>query len=118
MIYVFFFVRIRRPPRSTRTDTLFPYTTLFLVGIEEIFEADHAEESTAEAHEADVRAIEDDLILLGVIDREFERFDGAETCRDHHDNEREDDAHSEDCDRNNPGQEAPQIGRAWLRERG
>src|SRR3546814_7710492 len=101
---------IRRPPRSTRTDTLFPYTTLFrsadrdsfdianlgerpfdgcdpvdfLVGIEEIFEADHAEESTAEAHEADVRAIEDDLILLGVIDREFERFEGAETCRDHH----------------------------------
>src|SRR3546814_20039394 len=28
--YVFiFFVMIRRPPRSTRTDTLFPYTTLF-----------------------------------------------------------------------------------------
>src|SRR3546814_5722510 len=26
---VFFFVMIRRPPRSTRTDTLFPYTTLF-----------------------------------------------------------------------------------------
>src|SRR3546814_6801841 len=24
-----FFVRIRRPPRATRTDTLFPYTTLF-----------------------------------------------------------------------------------------
>src|SRR3546814_13096516 len=26
----FFFLMIRRPPRSTRTDTLFPYTTLFL----------------------------------------------------------------------------------------
>src|SRR3546814_15217868 len=26
---VFFFLRIRRPPRSTRTDTLLPYTTLF-----------------------------------------------------------------------------------------
>src|SRR3546814_21170200 len=26
---VFFFVMLRRPPRSTRTDTLFPYTTLF-----------------------------------------------------------------------------------------
>src|SRR3546814_14574622 len=26
--YVFFLI-IRRPPRSTRTDTLFPYTTLF-----------------------------------------------------------------------------------------
>src|SRR3546814_8968975 len=25
----FFFLRIRRPPRSTRTDTPFPYTTLF-----------------------------------------------------------------------------------------
>src|SRR3546814_3301489 len=24
-----FFLSIRRPPRSTRTDTLFPYTTLF-----------------------------------------------------------------------------------------
>src|SRR3546814_19974106 len=28
----FFFLRIRRPPRSTRTDTLFPYTTLFRSG--------------------------------------------------------------------------------------
>src|SRR3546814_18371243 len=30
LIYVvLFFLMIRRPPRSTRTDTLFPYTTLF-----------------------------------------------------------------------------------------
>src|SRR3546814_18126633 len=32
MVYgyrVLFFLSIRRPPRSTRTDTLFPYTTLF-----------------------------------------------------------------------------------------
>src|SRR3546814_7314563 len=28
-IRLFFFLMIRRPPRSTRTDTLFPYTTLF-----------------------------------------------------------------------------------------
>src|SRR3546814_12137164 len=27
--FYFFFLMIRRPPRSTRTDTLFPYTTLF-----------------------------------------------------------------------------------------
>src|SRR3546814_14401116 len=27
--YVLFFLMIRRPPGSTRTDTLFPYTTLF-----------------------------------------------------------------------------------------
>src|SRR3546814_7731361 len=29
MLLCFFFLMIRRPPRSTRTDTLFPYTTLF-----------------------------------------------------------------------------------------
>src|SRR3546814_6170702 len=27
--FAFLFLMIRRPPRSTRTDTLFPYTTLF-----------------------------------------------------------------------------------------
>src|SRR3546814_17089631 len=29
LLVLFFFLMIRRPPRSTRTDTLFPYTTLF-----------------------------------------------------------------------------------------
>src|SRR3546814_15085635 len=29
MKYFFVFLMILRPPRSTRTDTLFPYTTLF-----------------------------------------------------------------------------------------
>src|SRR3546814_1834323 len=29
LIDLLFFLMIRRPPRSTRTDTLFPYTTLF-----------------------------------------------------------------------------------------
>src|SRR3546814_1150705 len=28
-MFLFFFLMIRRPPRSTRTATLFPYTTLF-----------------------------------------------------------------------------------------
>src|SRR3546814_15030333 len=28
-MFIIFFLMIRRPPRSTRTDTLFPYTTLF-----------------------------------------------------------------------------------------
>src|SRR3546814_17114889 len=32
LILCFFFLMIRRPPRSTRTDTLFPYTTLFRSG--------------------------------------------------------------------------------------
>src|SRR3546814_17330779 len=29
MFFCFFFLMLRRPPRSTRSDTLFPYTTLF-----------------------------------------------------------------------------------------
>src|SRR3546814_18977601 len=29
LLCIIFFLMIRRPPRSTRTDTLFPYTTLF-----------------------------------------------------------------------------------------
>src|SRR3546814_20535609 len=29
LLLLCFFLMIRRPPRSTRTDTLFPYTTLF-----------------------------------------------------------------------------------------
>src|SRR3546814_11620199 len=29
LFFFFFFLMIRRPPRATRTDTLFPYTTLF-----------------------------------------------------------------------------------------
>src|SRR3546814_3680053 len=33
---MFFFLMIRRPPRSTRTDTLFPYTTLFRSGFAEM----------------------------------------------------------------------------------
>src|SRR3546814_13888894 len=33
LVCYFCFLMIRRPPRSTRTDTLFPYTTLFRSGI-------------------------------------------------------------------------------------
>src|SRR3546814_10493160 len=32
LVYCLFFLMIRRPPRSTRTDTLLPYTTLFRSG--------------------------------------------------------------------------------------
>src|SRR3546814_17586967 len=37
-ILVFIFLMIRRPPRSTRTDTLFPYTTLFRSSIEDHYQ--------------------------------------------------------------------------------
>src|SRR3546814_4301008 len=39
---MFFFLMLRRPPRSTLTDTLFPYTTLFrsLVGGPDVLQVD------------------------------------------------------------------------------
>src|SRR3546814_12282394 len=37
-----FFLMIRRPPRSTRTDTLFPYTTLFRSGLKTRLEGESA----------------------------------------------------------------------------
>src|SRR3546814_1944431 len=42
MIFIFV-LRIRRPPRSTRTDTLFPYTTLFRSGPKPRFVRSHPE---------------------------------------------------------------------------
>src|SRR3546814_21104638 len=41
----FFFLMIRRPPRSTRTDTLFPDTTLFRSSISSIRWADRRSRS-------------------------------------------------------------------------
>src|SRR3546814_17599138 len=46
---LFFFLIIRRPPRSTRTDTLCPYTTLFR---SEADPADAPEPESAPAEEA------------------------------------------------------------------
>src|SRR3546814_7981433 len=46
----FFFLMIRRPPRSTRTDTLFPYTTLFR---SKPHADDRAHEQLARAREAE-----------------------------------------------------------------
>src|SRR3546814_4866034 len=37
-MFVVFFLMIRRPPRSTRTDTLFPSTTLFRSGLVDLAE--------------------------------------------------------------------------------
>src|SRR3546814_16190856 len=40
-MFIVFFLMIRRPPRSTRTDTLFPYTTLFRSPLEELSPIEH-----------------------------------------------------------------------------
>src|SRR3546814_19241086 len=45
---VFFMIRL--PPRSTRTDTLFPYTTLFRSQADEGGVADSADKTVADVH--------------------------------------------------------------------
>src|SRR3546814_4990983 len=53
---------IRRPPRSTRTDTLFPYTTLFRSDPLDQPPAAHAADDEAEIigrpHQADLEGVE------------------------------------------------------------
>src|SRR3546814_15264575 len=44
---------IRRPPRSTRTDTLFPYTTLFRSQVVDVGERAEEEQTLDAAGEAD-----------------------------------------------------------------
>src|SRR3546814_16609264 len=65
-----FFLMIRRPPRSTRTDTLFPYTTLFRsdFGLFDAQPADHADRTAPKIEGAVIIHTEN----AGVISR-FER---------------------------------------------
>src|SRR3546814_13010752 len=49
---MFYFIMIRRPPRSTRTDTLFPYTTLFRSDF-----LDRETQLARMAHEAEPRPV-------------------------------------------------------------
>src|SRR3546814_14001671 len=68
----FFFLMIRRPPRSTRTDTLFPYTTLFRsVGLQR---------DLAAAAQALVGG--DDAVGLAVLDASGQRV-GREAAEHH-----------------------------------
>src|SRR3546814_16705648 len=86
---------IRRPPRSTRTDTLFPYTTLFRAGAAEAIERDAARrvgkagEQPGHAGEVAivlaglVGAAEDDVVEVGpvhtriAVDQRLDRAGGA-----------------------------------------
>src|SRR3546814_20219104 len=59
---------IRRPPRSTRTDTLFPYTTLFRSGVDHVVLLD-LEVVGAEREALQERRLEDEAeaVLFGLL---------------------------------------------------
>src|SRR3546814_12813444 len=66
---------IRRPPRSTRTDTLFPYTTLFRSCEKEI-EGDRDDDDRHDQRGADQR--HDDRLRARTHGREADRGERAE----------------------------------------
>src|SRR3546814_1127423 len=79
VFFVFFFLMIRQPPSSTRTDTLFPYTTLSRSEYLSALQRERAEflnfkRRTAEERERDLGLAGDDLIrkVLAVAD-DFDR---------------------------------------------
>src|SRR3546814_3814728 len=72
----FFFLMIRRPPRSTRTDTLCPYTTLF----RSVVATHRVTLSTEQARQRQVGALG-----LQILQRHVERTDslGSERSEEH-----------------------------------
>src|SRR3546814_3593446 len=66
---------IRRPPRSTRTDTLFPYTTLFRSeGAEAVHRRPRADRAAPphavlarQRHHAPIQLIGVELIRIGIV---------------------------------------------------
>src|SRR3546814_16354419 len=81
---LFVFLSLRRPPRSSRTDTLFPYTTLFrsLAGV---FGADlrGIGRRLAAAHEAHhAGALPGDGVALRVGDGDHRVVEGRVDVRD------------------------------------
>src|SRR3546814_18169946 len=90
-----FFLMIRQPPISTRTDTLFPYTTLFLSGRDEdvdLMNRDHLTDPIEIAILVvglEVAAVDPCLggasivdALLGHADEDVEREIGRASCRE------------------------------------
>src|SRR3546814_14354106 len=56
-MFSFFFLMIRRPPRSTRTDTLFPYTTLFRSPPGDLMRVEHERRVVRELRGVECRAV-------------------------------------------------------------
>src|SRR3546814_7174867 len=80
MFLIFFFLIIRRPPRSTRTDTLFPYTTLFrslyALAMGQLFfgesmfsRADNASKVRSEEHTSELQSLMRNLVCRLLLEK-------------------------------------------------
>src|SRR3546814_3084797 len=60
---------IRRPPRSTRTDTLFPYTTLFRSSLLVLgLNSDESVRSQNKGNDRPINVFEDRAVVLGALE--------------------------------------------------
>src|SRR3546814_5863343 len=64
---------IRRPPRSTRTDTLFPYTTLFRAGFEDLLEVQQLRAAVDQRHHVDAEHRLHLRLLVEVVEHHLGR---------------------------------------------
>src|SRR3546814_12429693 len=96
MLIDLFFLMIRRPPRSTRTDTLFPYTTLFRSCVgggitasqrarqnrkPNRIRAESAENAEIFVHAETRRRGEDEIGgFAALLDRKSTRLDSSHSC--------------------------------------
>src|SRR3546814_9529089 len=65
---------IRRPPRSTRTDTLFPYTTLFRSGNYHVITRDHMERMKDQAIVCNIGHFDNEIDVASVEGLEWEEI--------------------------------------------
>src|SRR3546814_4640693 len=76
--FFFFFLMIRRPPWSTRTDTLFPYTTLFrslqAAGVAEVGACFQEHALAARVHQVALDRIDRDRLAVAVVVQAFLRI--------------------------------------------
>src|SRR3546814_15673922 len=75
----FFFLMIRRPPRSTRTDTLFPYTTLFRSPDEIV----NPVVARVEIIDADVHHLQDVFFIILALIGDAQAFAHAARSEEH-----------------------------------
>src|SRR3546814_16454967 len=78
-VWIFFFLMIRRPPRSTRTDTLFPDTTLFRSVVEvDLHDRGAGADEVAVTHRPHVQGVAPAHDQVGnLIDRKSTRLNSS-----------------------------------------
>src|SRR3546814_8433355 len=76
---------IRRPPRSTRTDTLFPYTTLFRSGLPDGQWNHHQADDHGEDDDCEAKAVEQQHVQQrNAVDHRPHDDLGPEDAQDFH----------------------------------